>query len=40
MTITIEHDGTTRMIYTEALDLESMGTAKIARASHVEPNED
>jgi hypothetical protein len=40
MTITIEHDGTARAIYTEALDLESMGTATIARASHVEPNRD
>ncbi|MGA2255088.1 MAG: hypothetical protein ABSG53_10535 [Thermoguttaceae bacterium] len=40
MTITIEHDGTARTIYSETLDLESMGTVTIARASHVEPNED
>jgi len=37
MTITIEPDGTARAIYTEALDLDSMGAATIARASHVEP---
>jgi hypothetical protein len=40
MTITIKPDGTARAIYTEALDLESLGSSTIARASHVEPNEE
>ena len=36
MTILIQN-GTVRCLYTEALDLASLGTAEIRRASHVEP---
>ena len=39
MLLTIDSGGTTRCIYTEALDLESIGTATIVRASHVEPGQ-
>ncbi|EMI44900.1 hypothetical protein [Rhodopirellula sp. SWK7] len=31
-------DGTTRSIYDERLDLKSVGSISIARASHVEPS--
>lgn len=40
MQITIEADGTMRMIHTDAIDPTQLGAAKIARASHVEPNAD
>lgn len=38
--VKIATDGTSRMIYDEALDLSGLGNAKIKRASHVEPDKD
>lgn len=37
MTINIGPDGTVSALYTEDIDLAAIGTARIARASHVEP---
>jgi hypothetical protein len=39
MQLVIDHDGTVRTLYTEAIDLEAIGPADISRASHVEPAE-
>ena len=38
--IIIERDGTIRTIYSEAIDLFSLGQPDIRRGSHVEPNEE
>jgi hypothetical protein len=35
----IERDGSVRGIYGEALDLATLGTPQIRRASHVEPDD-
>ena len=39
MDLFISHDGSVSAIYSEAIDLQSLGRATITRASHVEPNE-
>jgi hypothetical protein len=39
MHLRIDPDGTVRCIYDEAIDLSSLGTPAIRRASHVEPDE-
>ncbi len=39
MQLTIEPTGDVRTIYTENLDLSSIGQVTIRRGSHVEPNE-
>ena len=39
MTINVAPDGTVRCLYTEAIDLASLGPAEIRRASHVEPTQ-
>ena len=39
MNLIIEKDGFVRGIYGEVIDLASLGTPKIERASHVEPDE-
>ena len=39
MDLFISHDGSVSAIYSEAIDLQTLGTATITRASHVEPNE-
>jgi len=39
MTITIATDGTVRTLYTEAIQLDNIGTCTIRRASHVEPDQ-
>jgi hypothetical protein len=36
--VAIGPDGTARMIYTEELELDSIGAQEIRRASHVEPS--
>ena len=38
MQLTIDPCGTVRCIYDETIDLASLGTLNIARASHVEPD--
>ena len=38
MDLFIAPDGTTKAIYAEDIDLHSLGTATITRASHVEPD--
>ena len=37
MQLTIDQEGTIKTLYTEAIDLDVIGAATIARASHVEP---
>jgi hypothetical protein len=39
MQLVIERDGRVRGIYGEEIDLAALGTARISRASHVEPDE-
>ena len=39
MQLVIEQGGTVRCIYSEEIDLHSLGNPVIQRASHVEPNE-
>ena len=39
MQLVIEPTGIVRCIYAEAIDLSALGTPEIARASHVEPDE-
>ena len=39
MNLVIERDGLVRGIYGEDIDLASLGTPKIKRASHVEPDD-
>jgi hypothetical protein len=36
----VEPDGTLVSVYTETLDLDALGRARIERASHVEPTPD
>ena len=38
MELVVSADGVARCIYDEALDLREIGTLKITRASHVEPD--
>jgi len=38
MALVVAADGVARCIYDEALDLREIGTLKITRASHVEPD--
>ena len=38
MELVVAADGVARCIYNEALDLREIGTLKITRASHVEPD--
>jgi len=40
MELVVGVDGVARCIYDEALDLRAIGTLKITRASHVEPDAD
>lgn len=40
MDLYISSDGMCRAIYDESLDLRSLGTSSIKRASHVEPSHD
>jgi len=40
MELVVAADGVARCIYDEALDLREIGTLKITRASHVEPDRD
>jgi hypothetical protein len=40
MQLIITPGGTVRYIYTEAVDLASLGQVSITRGSHVEPNAD
>ena len=40
MELVVAADGMARCIYDEALDLREIGTLKITRASHVEPDRD
>ena len=40
MTLTIDHAGAVRCLYTEALPLAAIGALTIRRASHVEPTRD
>jgi len=40
MELVVSADGVARCIYDEALDLREIGTLKITRASHVEPDRD
>ena len=40
MHIVIQPDGAVRAIYSEEIDLRSLGRPRIARASHVEPDGD
>jgi hypothetical protein len=40
MELVVAADGVARCIYDEALDLRKIGTLKITRASHVEPDRD
>ena len=40
MELVVGVDGVARCIYAEALDLREIGTLKITRASHVEPDRD
>ncbi len=37
MNLVIAPDGTAHAVYTEAIDLATLGPMRIARASHVEP---
>ena len=39
MDLVIAPDGTATAIYGEAIDLHTLGTATITRASHVEPDD-
>ena len=39
MQLLIDADGTVRCVYAEAIDLTSLGTPSIRRASHVEPDQ-
>ncbi len=39
MHLHIDPGGTVRCVYAEAIDLSSLGTPSIRRASHVEPDE-
>ena len=38
MELVIETDGTVRCLYDEAFDLSALGSVRIERASHVEPD--
>jgi hypothetical protein len=40
MTLMIDSRGSIRCVYDEAIDLGSLGSAHITRASHVEPDAD
>lgn len=40
MILRVEPDGTLVSVYTEQLDLDELGHARIERASHVEPTPD
>lgn len=40
MLLRFDADGTATTVYTETLDLASLGSVHLARASHVEPNPD
>ena len=40
MQLVVEQGGTVRCIYSEAIDLHSLGSPHIRRASHVEPTTD
>ncbi len=40
MILTIDAFGIGHALYTEAIDLRAIGSTSIARASHVEPNDD
>ena len=40
MILIAESDGRLRCVYSEAIDVGQLGSAKIERASHVEPNHD
>jgi hypothetical protein len=40
MELVVDAGGSVRCIYDEALDLREIGTLKITRASHVEPDRD
>ncbi len=39
MQLLIERGGTVRCVYSEKIDVSSLGTATIRRASHVEPDQ-
>jgi hypothetical protein len=39
MVLVIQSDGTIRAVYSEEIDLSSLGQPAIKRASHVEPDE-
>lgn len=39
MQLTVDPAGSMRCVYTEAIDLASIGSLSIARASHVEPDD-
>ena len=38
MQLVIQPDGSARCVYSETIDLHSLGNLNIARGSHVEPN--
>ena len=38
MQLVIENDGTVRCLYDESLDLSPLGSVRIQRGSHVEPD--
>ena len=38
MELLIENDGSIRCVYGEQIDLQRLGSTRIARASHVEPD--
>ena len=38
MTLVIDHGGQVRCLYTEGIDLATLGLITISRASHVEPD--
>ena len=40
MILRFEPEGTATMVYTEALDLGTLGSVRCSRASHVEPTAD
>ena len=39
MDLFVAPDGSTKVIYSEEIDLHALGTATISRASHVEPDD-